>query len=84
VEREEKVEDKGRCCGIEKGKKKRAAAVNDDDDDDDDDGGSGALREVVGKRVREARFNTRTSQQLVLHQMVLHTATIVLRTFTAV
>ena len=65
-------------------KKKRVAAVNDDDDDDDydyGDGSSGAAREVVGKRVREARFNTRTSQQLVLHQMVLHTTTIVLRTF---
>lgn len=68
----------------EREEKKRATAVNDDDDDDDDYGNRSdrdCVREVVGKRVREVRFNTRTSQQLVLHQMVLHTATIVLRTF---
>lgn len=41
----------------------------------------GAAEGAAQPGVREGRFNTRTSQQLVLHQMVLHTAAIVLPSF---
>lgn len=87
---------KGLCWGIieeeggEREKRKerrkkegaqRTANVVDDDGNGYGGAGRGAVREVVGKGVREARFNTRTSQQLVLHQMVLHTVAIVLPTY---
>lgn len=35
---------------------------------------AGREREKRGKEESGTRFNTRASQQLVLHQMVLHTA----------
>jgi len=72
----------GHAAGRGRRKKRKesartAADVDDDDGDEDGYGGAG-WRAAVGRRVREARFNTRTSQQLVLHQMLLHNVAIVL------
>lgn len=54
--------DKGRCCGRGREEKKSVSRrVTNDDDDDEEEEDGGTAGGVIGKRVREVRFNTRTS-----------------------